>query len=233
MPPNRFRWSDQAEQAEHLEHVDAASHTGDQPRRVVLVIQRIRVCTQIDQQPRDREPVLRDREQEWVRRLSSRVSRLAPARIASAAAVASPRSAAASKRRLATSLDGLSASSASRSTCDLVMAPGRGVLERGDLITLGLQPQVGAGCDQDLYGVDVPARSVAQDDRLVQAVQPRLLMWSISILASTSRPAMSAWPRSAARISPVPLKESLESTSAPCSSVRFSSSRYPSLVEMR
>ena len=62
---------------EHLEHVDAASHTGDQPRRVVLVIQRIRVCTQIDQQPRDREPVLRDREQEGCALLSSRVSGLA------------------------------------------------------------------------------------------------------------------------------------------------------------
>ena len=29
---------------QHLEHVDTAGHPGDQPRRVVLLIQRIRVC---------------------------------------------------------------------------------------------------------------------------------------------------------------------------------------------
>ena len=40
-------------------------------------------------------------------------------------------------------------------------------------------------------------------------------MWLILISAWISRPTMSAWPRSAARINPVPLKESFESTSAP------------------
>ena len=101
---------------QHLEHVDAAGHPGDQPWRVVLVIQRIRVCAQIDQQPGDREPVLGDGEQQRRTSRSSRVSRFAPARMASAAAVASPRPAAASRRRLASCFDGLSASSAARST---------------------------------------------------------------------------------------------------------------------
>ena len=42
------------------------------------------------------------------------------------------------------------------------------MLERGDLVTLGRQSQVGAGGDQDPHGVDVARRSIAQNDRLVQ-----------------------------------------------------------------
>src|SRR4029450_1730538 len=65
------------------------------------------------------------------------------------------------------------------------------------------------------------------------AVHPGRLMWLILMSACTSRPAISAWPRSAARIRPVPLKESLESTSARCFSAISSRSRYPPLVEIR
>ena len=41
-----------------------------------------------------------------------------------------------------------------------------------------------------------------------RAVQPRLLTWSRVIPACTRRPTIAAWPRSAARMSPVPSKES-------------------------
>jgi hypothetical protein len=52
--------------------------------------------------------------------------------------------------------------------CDFVVSLGGGVLERIDLITLRRQSQIGAGGDQDQHGVCVAARSIAQDDRLVQ-----------------------------------------------------------------
>ena len=107
------------------------------------------------------------------------------------------------------------------------------MIERGDLITLGLQPQVGAGGDQDTHGVDVAARSVAQDDRLVQR-GPAQVVDVVDLDLGLDQPTGDVGVAAVGcPISPVPLKESLESTSAPCSRVRFSSSRYPSLVETR
>ena len=72
---------------------------------------------------------------------------------------------------------------------------------------------------EDPDGVEVSPAAVAEDDRLVQGGPPELVDVVQRTPACTSRPTTAAWPRSAARIRPVPLKLSFESTSAPCRSV--------------
>ena len=138
-----------------------------------------------------------------MRRRSSRASRSAPARRARAAASASPSAAAASSRDLAAGR----AVGRRRAACQ----QGRDavVTRRARRAAAAVTPSprdgdvdVGAAGDQDTHGVDV-ALGVPSPRMIAScsAVQPRLLTWSTSMPARTSRPATSAWPRSAARIS--------------------------------
>ena len=143
---------------QHLNHVDAAGHAGDQPWRVMLIIQRIRIGAHVDQQPSDREPVRRCSEQE--RRTTSLVAgfkvRSGPQSERCSGCVATLRRgqqvSVGDLLRLLVSLQ-----STAEHLGDLRVPLGSGVLERTDVITLGSQPQIGAAGYQDQHSIDVTA----------------------------------------------------------------------------
>ena len=99
------------------------------------------------------------------------------------------------------------------------------MLQRGGPVTLGLQPRVGAGGDQDSHGIDIAVRSVAEDDRLMQGGPPQVVD-VVDLDVGLNQPAGNVGVTAVGGPDqPSPVEGSLESTSAPCCRVRFSSSR--------
>ncbi len=86
---------------QRLEHRDAAGDAGDQPGRVVLVVEGVRVRPERDEDPRDVGPVVGHGQQQGVRRRSPSASSSAPRAGPAPRRPASPEVAAASSRRLA------------------------------------------------------------------------------------------------------------------------------------
>ena len=96
------------------------------------------------------------------------------------------------------------------------LTPLLGVLAGGQAVVDGGDADVGPGRDQDPHRVDVPLRAVAEDHRLVER-GPAEVVHVIHVDARPHQPSrVAACPRSVARISAVPLNESLLSRSAPC-----------------
>ena len=218
---------------QRLEHLDAAGHPGDQPGSVVLVVERVGVGSERDQQSGDRRPGRAPAaSSSGVRCRASRASRSAPARSASAARSASPArpprsSTSAARDRGRPHARPVAAAARSRRSLGCGMLHRRQPGRAGDGIA-----DVDSGGDQHPHGVDVPRAPSPSMIASCSAVQPSRLTWSRSTPARTSRPATSAWPRSAARIRPVPLKSPWRSL-AHRGEGSSSSRRYPSLVAIR
>ena len=218
---------------QRLQHRDAAGDAGDQPGGVVAAVEGVRVGAQRDQQPGHVDPVVGGGEQQRRarpprrgppdrRRSGGPPRRGRRPRSAAARSSAARRVAAPGPRGRGGGWPPRSPGRAARRA----RAAGRRRARRG---CAGRRRRRRArGPCRRTARSRPPGRSprAAPPSRGCSRGRPR------SGVAS-SRPTTSAWPRSAARISPVPSKLSSEPTSAPWRSTSSSSSRCPSLVAIR